>query len=73
MIYGTLDIKGSTGQAGTSAISKIDENHYVGLITASSMNLRNEDTVKIKWNLGSITIPEKTGRDKRGNGILLLH
>ena len=59
MIYGTLDIKGSTGQAGTSAISKIDENHYVGLITASSMNLRNEDTVKIKWNLGSITIPEK--------------
>ena len=59
MVLGTLDIKGSTGQAGTSAISKVDENHYVGLITASSMNLRNEDTVKIKWNLDRITIPEK--------------
>ena len=37
----------------------MDEHHYVGLITASSMNLTNEDTVKIKWNLESITIPEK--------------
>ncbi|MFZ0443225.1 MAG: DUF4179 domain-containing protein [Bacillus sp. (in: firmicutes)] len=59
MIGGQIDIKGSTGQAGTSTISKVDENHYVGLITASSMNLMNEDTVKIKWNLESITIPEK--------------
>ena len=47
MILDHLDIKGSTGQAGSSAISKIDENHYVGLITASSINLMNEDTVKI--------------------------
>ena len=26
-----LDIKGSTGQAGSSTISKVDDNHYVGL------------------------------------------
>ena len=37
----------------------MDENHYVGLITASGRNLTNEDTVKIKWNIDSITIPEK--------------
>ena len=59
MIGGHLDIKGSTGQAGTSTISKVDENHYVGLITASSMNLMDANTVKIKWNIESITIPEK--------------
>ncbi|KAA9029132.1 DUF4179 domain-containing protein [Niallia endozanthoxylica] len=59
IILGHLDIKGSTGQAGSSTISKVDENHYVGLITASSMNLTNEDTVKIKWKIESITIPEK--------------
>ncbi|MCM3651039.1 DUF4179 domain-containing protein [Metabacillus litoralis] len=59
IILGHLDIKGSTGQAGSSKISKVDENHYVGLITASSINLTNEDTVEIKWNIESITIPEK--------------
>lgn len=59
IIFDYLDIKGSTGMAGSSQISKVDENHYVGLITASSINLNDEDTVNIKWNIDSITIPEK--------------
>ncbi|MCM3409662.1 DUF4179 domain-containing protein [Metabacillus litoralis] len=58
-IFGDLDIKGSTGQAGSSTISKLDENHYVGLITASSMNLKNEDKVKVNLNIESITNQEK--------------
>ena len=45
--------------AGSSKISKVDENNYVGLITASSFNLNDEDNVNIKWNIDSITIPEK--------------
>ncbi|HHW35731.1 MAG TPA: DUF4179 domain-containing protein [Bacillales bacterium] len=59
IIFDHLDIKGSTGTAGSSKISKVDENHYVGLVTASSFNVTDEETIKIKWDIDSITIPEK--------------
>lgn len=59
IIFDHLDIKGSTGTAGSSKISKVDKNHYVGLVTASSFNLTDEDTIKIKWDIDSITIPEQ--------------
>ncbi|MBO9128537.1 DUF4179 domain-containing protein [Bacillus sp. 165] len=54
-----LDIKESKGLAGSSKISKVGEYNYVGLITASTFNLNDEDTVNLKWNINSITIPEK--------------
>ena len=59
IIFDHLDIKDSIGTAGRSTISKVDENHYVGLVTASSFNVTDEETVKIKWDIDRITIPEK--------------
>ena len=60
MIFGHLRHKGFNRPSRNSKISKVDENNYVGLINELvAMNLRNEDTVKIKWNINSITIPEK--------------
>lgn len=58
-IFDNLDIKGSKGGVGGSQISKVDENHYVGLSRATDLSRPDEDAVKIKWNLDSIFIPEK--------------
>lgn len=58
-IHGNPDFKGSKGMAGSSRISKVDKNYYVGIYRATDLNRTDEDKVKIKWNLDSIIIPEK--------------
>lgn len=65
-IHEFLDIKGSNGQAGSSIISKVDDNHYVGLVTASNLGLTNDETVKVKWKIESITNQE-TQEEINGN------
>ncbi|MGO4547419.1 DUF4179 domain-containing protein [Paenibacillus sp. 2TAB23] len=54
-LFGILDIKGSSGSGGSNQISKVDANHYVGLITATGYNRKEKDSVKLKWNIESIT------------------
>jgi hypothetical protein len=54
-LFTFLDIIGSNGVAGGNQISKVDENNYVGLMTATGFNRKEKDTVNIKWNIESIT------------------
>ena len=51
--FGSPDIKGSTGMAGSSKISKVDDYHYVGLYRAIPIDLASigKDSVDIKWSL----------------------
>ncbi|WP_336825372.1 DUF4179 domain-containing protein [Sporosarcina sp. USHLN248] len=53
---GFLDIKGTSGIAGSSAITKVGEHEYVGLITASKIDGADMDQAKVNWNIGNITI-----------------
>jgi hypothetical protein len=57
-LFGLLDIKGSDGSAGSNQISKVDENNYVGLMTSTGFNRKENDTVNIKWNIENITIQD---------------
>ncbi len=57
-LFGLLDIKGSDGSAGSNRISKVDENNYVGLMTATGFHPKEKDTVNLKWNIESITIQD---------------
>ncbi|RXZ83809.1 DUF4179 domain-containing protein [Paenibacillaceae bacterium] len=57
-IHGFLDIKGSEGGAGSDKITKVDKNHYVGLITGTGFNHKEKDKVELNWNLESITIKD---------------
>ncbi|MFJ7744564.1 DUF4179 domain-containing protein [Peribacillus sp. NPDC097295] len=47
-------IKEIKGQAGTDHTSKIAENKYVGILTASNIEKSENDTVHIKWDIDSI-------------------
>lgn len=60
IIFDNLDIKGSMGMSGSSRISKVDKNHYVGFSrTTPHFNRTDEDTVKVKWNIDRIIIQGK--------------
>ncbi|MCG7336754.1 DUF4179 domain-containing protein [Sporosarcina sp. ACRSM] len=58
------DIKGSNGRAGTSKITKIDDNHYVGLDRITPIGLTSE-TVHIKWNINNLYLMD-TGNEVKG-------
>ncbi|MCJ8012966.1 DUF4179 domain-containing protein [Paenibacillus sp. KQZ6P-2] len=58
IIQGFLDIKGAEGMAGSNQITKVDQNHYVGLITGSGFHPKEKDKVELKWNIESITIQD---------------
>lgn len=58
IILDNLDIKGATGMAGTSKVTKVDESHYVGIITASNLDLTNQEKAKVKWSIDSMTNSE---------------
>lgn len=57
-LYDSFNIKGATGQTGSSQISKVDENKYVGLITITGHG-NDENHVKVKWNIKGITMPNQ--------------
>lgn len=65
LYMGTPDIKGSTGMAGSSGITKIDDYHYVGLDKVTPFGLAS-DTADIKWKIGSISRTD-TGEKIKGN------
>jgi len=54
-LSGLLDMKGADGGAGSNQISKVDENHYVGLMTFTDSGHKRQETINIIWNLESIT------------------
>jgi hypothetical protein len=65
-IIGPINVKGTAGGTGGSQISRVDDNHYVGLITNSVVNHREEGFANIKWNIKTI-INQDTGEEIKGN------
>lgn len=63
--FNTPSIKGATGAAGSSYISKIDDHHYVGLDKITPFGLTS-DSADIKWKIGSI-LQTSTGEKIKGN------
>ena len=66
--FGSPDIKGSIGMAGSSKISKVDDYHYVGLYRATPIDLApiGNESVDIKWSLDSFIQPN-TMEKVKGN------
>ncbi|KAA0955915.1 DUF4179 domain-containing protein [Sporosarcina sp. ANT_H38] len=64
--FGSPDIKGAKGMAGSSKISKVDDYHYVGLYRATPIDLApiGKESVDIKWNLDSFIRPDTTEKVK---------
>ncbi|WP_102275084.1 DUF4179 domain-containing protein [Cytobacillus massiliigabonensis] len=62
-----LDIKGVSSQSGSAHISKIDDYHYVGIVTASNIDRDQEDIAKIKWEIDSITLPDQNFKEIKGS------
>jgi len=64
-IFDTADIKGSDGMTGSSRISKIDDNHYVGLdrITPTGLTSKNID---VKWKIDDLHLIEME-KEIKGN------
>ncbi|GGG72590.1 ECF-type sigma factor negative effector [Paenibacillus radicis (ex Gao et al. 2016)] len=54
-LHGLLDIKGAQGGTGGSQITRVNDNNYVGLITASN-NFKHpsKNKVNIKWRIDRI-------------------
>ncbi|MFJ7637733.1 DUF4179 domain-containing protein [Peribacillus sp. NPDC097225] len=59
------NIKEMKAQAGTDYTSKVSENKYVGLLTASNIDNAKNDTVHIKWDIDHIA---STSMDKEIKG-----
>ncbi|WP_078382221.1 DUF4179 domain-containing protein [Sutcliffiella halmapala] len=59
-----LSVRGVLGASGGSQIKRVDENHYVGLITRT-LNGHEGDIAKIKWNIDTI-INLDTGEEIKG-------
>ncbi|WP_141499886.1 DUF4179 domain-containing protein [Paenibacillus luteus] len=58
-LRGLLNMKGSTGGAGGSKISKVDSSRYVGITTETGFfKGQKPDTVNMKWQIDSIVIQE---------------
>ncbi|WP_040203423.1 DUF4179 domain-containing protein [Neobacillus jeddahensis] len=53
-------IDGMNGTAGTSKISKIDKNKYVGILTMSNLEDKKLDRANIKWAIDHIQIDKQT-------------
>ncbi|WP_066390736.1 DUF4179 domain-containing protein [Neobacillus mesonae] len=51
-------IEGMAGTAGTGQTTKIDQNKYVGILTASNIDDHKMNVANIKWNIDKITTPE---------------
>ncbi|MFP5113003.1 DUF4179 domain-containing protein [Bacillaceae bacterium C204] len=54
------NIEGMNGLAGTSKISKIDKNKYVGILTMSNLEDKKLDIANIKWDIDHIQIDKQT-------------
>ena len=54
--FGSPNIKGSDGMAGSSYISKVDDHHYVGLhrVTPSGLISSEKEAIDIKWKVDRI-------------------
>ena len=64
-LYDSFEIKGATSQTGSSQISKVDNNRYVGLITITGHG-NDENRAKVKWNIKGITMPNQE-KELKGN------
>jgi len=59
-------IIGSNGSSGSSKVSRVDANHYVGIVNITGYPIKEEKKVKIKWNINSILIQD-TLKEIKGN------
>ena len=59
ILLDSLDIMGTDGMTGSARISKVAEKKYVGLVTATHHNESKKDSINVRWNVESITIPNQ--------------
>ncbi|OAB46773.1 DUF4179 domain-containing protein [Paenibacillus antarcticus] len=59
-------IIGSNGSSGSSKISRVDANHYVGIDHTTGYDMKEQEQVKINWDINSILIQE-TLEEVKGN------
>jgi hypothetical protein len=62
-------IEGINARGGTSKTTKVDSNHYVGLLTISNLEDKELDVAKIKWHIDSIHNPNIKSKIKGDWGL----
>ncbi|WP_338779740.1 DUF4179 domain-containing protein [Metabacillus sp. FJAT-52054] len=55
---GSPEILGSPGMAGSWQVTRIDENHYVGLFRSTNLNQEGADHVNMEWKINSLSLPD---------------
>ncbi|WP_017754132.1 DUF4179 domain-containing protein [Calidifontibacillus oryziterrae] len=58
-VSGRLKIKGANGMTGSAKTTKVDDNHYVGIEKATDIDRMDSNSVKLKWDINSIVIPDQ--------------
>ncbi|RXJ04582.1 DUF4179 domain-containing protein [Anaerobacillus alkaliphilus] len=66
IVFDHIHVKGSDGAAGSSQVTKVADNHYVGIMTSSVFGLNNAGTANVKWNVKELKNLE-TGEEIKGN------
>lgn len=60
IIFDHLDIKGASGMSGSSRLEKVDDNKYVGMISASDVDRSTAKSVKVRWDIEGFTKLDRT-------------
>ncbi|MEI4803893.1 DUF4179 domain-containing protein [Bacillus sp. FJAT-51639] len=71
-VLGNLDLMDANGMTGSSQISKVGENKYVGLMTTTHHNPNKKDSINVRWNVEGITIPDQK-KEIKGNWNFAFH
>ncbi|CAM4241283.1 ECF-type sigma factor negative effector [Bacillus manliponensis] len=58
-LFEWVDIQDSEGMTGSSKVSKVDGNNYVGIVTASHDNAEEKDVANVKWDIEKIELLDK--------------
>ncbi len=66
IVFDHIHVRGSDGAAGSSQVTKVADNQYVGIMTSSVFGLNNPESAKVKWNVNALKNVE-TGEEVKGN------
>lgn len=59
IVFDWIDIEDSEGMTGSSKVSKVDANNYVGIVTATHDNREEKDVANVKWDIEKIELLDK--------------
>ncbi|ENQ3106900.1 DUF4179 domain-containing protein [Bacillus cereus] len=65
-VLGNLNFLGPDGMTGSSQISKVADRKYVGLMTATHQGPKKKESIKVRCDIESITIPNQK-KEIKGN------